>query len=444
MTRSAVQHTEDTRSSAITVAKRCGILTSVAYQAELLRSERQRVLWLLAVVLTMLAFTLGRNLMFFRGQHLLLATLPVTLLAVVAALVQLQLLARAEQQRRNPPPWIWPAAAVVEASLPTIILLALARLPSVGPEHALSYPTITVYFLVTLLSTLHLRPSICILSGATAAAGYLGVAAYAYSRARAAAVSLDLHFSIPVTFGATMLIAGFVAAGVATQLRRRLLTALGEAELRRRATVRARDTLIFALAKLAETRDTDTGTHLQRIAEYSALLATELSEHHAIDAGWIESLRVAAPLHDIGKVGLPDDVLKKPGPLTTAERAVMQAHPQIGADALLAIEDRGRADLLELGVQIAAGHHERWDGKGYPARLRGEEIPLAARIVAVADVYDALTSARVYKPAFGHGEARRMILEGSGTQFDPTVVAAFEAQSDAFDEIRRRLAEPES
>ncbi|MEW6252554.1 MAG: HD domain-containing phosphohydrolase, partial [Planctomycetota bacterium] len=194
---------------------------------------------------------------------------------------------------------------------------------------------------------------------------------------------------------------------------------------------------------MAETRDTDTGAHLERIAEYSALLAEALRGQHSLDAEWIEHVRVAAPLHDIGKVGLPDAVLKKPGPLTPAERAVMQSHPQIGADALRAIEERRGGDrLLRLGAEIAAAHHERWDGTGYPAGLDGQSIPIAARIVALADVYDALTSQRVYKPPLAHAAACHVIEDGRGTHFDPAVVSAFLAQAAAFDELRLRLQDP--
>jgi response regulator RpfG family c-di-GMP phosphodiesterase len=193
---------------------------------------------------------------------------------------------------------------------------------------------------------------------------------------------------------------------------------------------------------MAETRDTDTGAHLERIAEYSAVLGEALRWQNQLDTRWVEQLRVAAPLHDIGKVGLPDSVLKKPGRLTDEEREVMQAHPRIGAEALQAIEGRQGSDrLLRLGAEIAAAHHERWDGKGYPAGLRGADIPLAARIVAVADVYDALTSERVYKPPLSHAEARSIIENGNGTHFDPDVVSAFRAQDALFDQIRQRMRE---
>jgi putative two-component system response regulator len=211
--------------------------------------------------------------------------------------------------------------------------------------------------------------------------------------------------------------------------------------------VLARNTLIFGLAKLAEYRDTDTGAHLERISVYCSLLAREMSKMHSfIDDYWIQTLSVASSMHDIGKVGIPDAVLCKPGRLTADERSVIQRHPGLGHSVLEQVLARnGGADaLLEMSAQIAACHHERWDGAGYPQKLAGDAIPLPARIVAVADVYDALTSARVYKPALTHAEASKIISEGSGTQFDPAVVAAFGAASTMFDEARRKMAEVSS
>lgn len=189
--------------------------------------------------------------------------------------------------------------------------------------------------------------------------------------------------------------------------------------------LRARNTLIFGLAKLAESRDTDTGEHLERIAAYCRVLAEQLRAVHDLTDEWIINLQLASSLHDIGKVGIPDSVLLKPGPLTPEERAVMERHPDIGATALDSILARDREDsLLRMARSIAASHHERWDGKGYPAGLSGESIPLEARIVSVADVYDALTSKRVYKPALPHDEAIGIIMKGRGQHFDPQIVDA--------------------
>ena len=150
-------------------------------------------------------------------------------------------------------------------------------------------------------------------------------------------------------------------------------------------------------------------------------------------------------MHDIGKVGIPDAVLCKPGRLTDDERGVIQRHPGLGYRVLEEILARNGGDtLLAMSAQIAAHHHERWDGAGYPEKLAQAAIPLPARIVAVADVYDALTSARVYKNAMTHAEASKIIGEGSGTQFDPAVVAAFRAASPAFDEARQKFLDAPS
>ena len=244
-----------------------------------------------------------------------------------------------------------------------------------------------------------------------------------------------------MTVAVAILATAWVAAAIADQLRQRITLLVEAADARRRVENRARDTLIFALAKLAEHRDTDTGAHLARISAYSAALASRLAEaHEEIDTDWIDRIRVASSLHDIGKVGLPDGVLKKPGPLTDEERSLMQAHPALGADTLDAIrarDDGAREDpLLAMSEEIAAAHHERWDGTGYPGGRAGGDNPLAARIVALADEYDALTSRRVYKPPMPHEEARRIIEEGRGSQFDPGVIDAFLTIEDRFRAIR--------
>jgi cyclic di-GMP phosphodiesterase len=215
--------------------------------------------------------------------------------------------------------------------------------------------------------------------------------------------------------------------------------ALHEAETQRLRAARqadalhSRNTLIFGLAKLAESRDTDTGEHLERIAAYCRLLAEQLRVPHGLTGEWIRNLQLASSLHDIGKVGIPDGVLLKPGRLTPEERLIIERHPDIGATALDAILARGRPDeLLQMARNIAASHHERWDGTGYPGRLAGTDIPLEARIVSVADVYDALTTQRIYKPALSHEESVRIIAGGRGTQFDPEVVDALLACESVF------------
>jgi putative two-component system response regulator len=161
-------------------------------------------------------------------------------------------------------------------------------------------------------------------------------------------------------------------------------------------------------------------------------------EHDEIDDAWIENLRVAASLHDIGKVGIPDAVLLKEGRLSEAERTTIERHPTLGADTLLAIRQRLGADpLIEMSVQICLMHHEKWDGSGYPCAIAGKDIPLAARIVALADVYDALTTTRSYRKPMSHAEACRVIEKGRANHFDPGVVEAFGRVADRFDQIRQ-------
>lgn len=197
---------------------------------------------------------------------------------------------------------------------------------------------------------------------------------------------------------------------------------------------RTRDVVIFGLARVAESRDHDTGEHLERIRRYSELLAIHMApEHPEITPEFIARLGLASSLHDIGKVAIPDAVLLKPGELEPAERQLIQQHTVLGGDCLLAIRQRLEGDqLIELACQIAYTHHEKWDGTGYPFGLSGVQIPLAARIVALADSYDAITSRRVYKAAISHDEACEIIARSSGTHFDPQVVAAFQAIHNRF------------
>lgn len=211
-------------------------------------------------------------------------------------------------------------------------------------------------------------------------------------------------------------------------------------EVRSRALMKTRDAVIFGLAKLAESRDDDTGEHLDRIRDYVELLSTEMMRDGApLDAEAARLLVQASSLHDIGKVGIPDAVLCKPGKLTPSERLVIQKHAAIGGECLLAVRRvMGDDDFLTTACEVAFSHHERWDGAGYPFGLSANDIPLSGRIVAVADVYDALTSRRVYKDAMPHEEAMRIIVDAAGTQFDPSVVAAFVQCQDAFSDVARR------
>jgi putative two-component system response regulator len=194
--------------------------------------------------------------------------------------------------------------------------------------------------------------------------------------------------------------------------------------------LRTRDAVIFGLAKLTESRDQDTGNHLERIAVYSTRLATVLRRNpryrHQLTPAFIKLIGISTALHDIGKVGIEDSILLKPGQFEEQERLVMQMHATIGGKCIREIESQlGRSNFLQLAREIAFCHHERWDGAGYPKGLAGEEIPLAARIVALADVYDALASKRVYKPALPHAQCLEMIRAEAGKQFDPAVVDAF-------------------
>jgi putative two-component system response regulator len=198
---------------------------------------------------------------------------------------------------------------------------------------------------------------------------------------------------------------------------------------------------IFALSKLAESRDDDTGQHLERVQRYCRLLAQRLLEagsfSEVIDAAYVENIFWATPLHDVGKVAIPDAILCKPGKLTPDEFEIMKTHTTHGAATLNSVLERyPRNAFLHMGRDIALAHHEKWDGSGYPQGLAGSAIPLAARIMAFADVYDALTSERCYKPAFPHERSRDIILEGVGTHFDPDIARVFSAVEGEFRAIR--------
>lgn len=196
------------------------------------------------------------------------------------------------------------------------------------------------------------------------------------------------------------------------------------------ALQRARSVLIHSLARQAELRDPESGQHLARTSVYVRLIGEQLSLRSDL-AGYISKqyltdLAESAPLHDVGKIGIPDRILLKPGPLTKAEFQIMMTHVTLGQRLLnLAQEEIGHASFLTMAIQIAGYHHEHWDGTGYPHGVAGEKIPLSARIMAVADVYDALRSERPYKPAWPHQETAQYITQRSGSQFDPKVVEAF-------------------
>ncbi len=203
----------------------------------------------------------------------------------------------------------------------------------------------------------------------------------------------------------------------------------------------ARDALIIRLAKMGSRHDADSEGHHDRLGAYAVALARELRGWFPeIDDAYIERLGIACALHDIGQSGVDHAILLKPTRLTPGERREMQKHPLIGADTLLEIRRQfGDDPLVNMGIQIALSHHERWDGHGYPYGLVADQIAVSARVVALADVYDALTSSRVYKSAMGHAEAVEIIVSGSGTQFDPAVVDAFVRLGDQFEALRRRF-----
>jgi putative two-component system response regulator len=223
-----------------------------------------------------------------------------------------------------------------------------------------------------------------------------------------------------------------------------LLVCLKTAE--RILALETRDLALFALAKLAESRDSETGAHVERVQSYSRLIARNLSDevkaHHGVDEDYVRLLYQTSPLHDLGKVGIPDSILLKPGKLTPEEFKIMQTHTVVGAQTLDAALARfPNARFLQLAREIAATHHERFDGSGYPRGLAGEQIPLCGRIVAVADVYDALTSRRVYKAAMAHERAKEIILRDRGSHFDPEVVNAFLRAEQQILVVRERLSD---
>lgn len=213
-------------------------------------------------------------------------------------------------------------------------------------------------------------------------------------------------------------------------------------------SLETRDVAIFAMAKLAESRDPETGMHLERIRSYSRILTEDLARQNALGdvaAGeYVRLIHLTSPLHDIGKVGIPDSVLLKPGRLSDREFEIMKTHTTIGADTLQAAMGKfPGVRYLTMARDIALTHHERYDGTGYPHGRSGDDIPLCGRIVALADVYDALTSRRTYKDAFTHDVARTMIIDERGSHFDPLIVDAFERCEALFIETRRRFQELE-
>ncbi len=225
-----------------------------------------------------------------------------------------------------------------------------------------------------------------------------------------------------------------------------------EAEIARRMAenMLIQDVSIRTLASLAEVRDPETGNHLLRTQGYVRTLAEALRTHPrfapVLTPDFIETLVKSAPLHDIGKVGVPDHILLKPGKLTAEEFTVMKTHARLGRDAIEKAERIGERNIAFLATakEIANWHHEKWDGSGYPDGLRGDAIPVSARLMALADVFDALISRRVYKGPMPPDQATAIILDGRGTHFDPDVVDAFVARRDAFVAIAQRHADSDA
>jgi putative two-component system response regulator len=238
-------------------------------------------------------------------------------------------------------------------------------------------------------------------------------------------------------------------ARIATQLKLRNLQATVERQNRNLTVLvehqvqeiaAAQMATIFALARLADSRDNETGKHLERVQTLCALLASELRERPAyreiVSDEYVKNLCHASPLHDIGKVAIPDSILLKPGKLTPEEYSVVKTHTTRGAETLeLVLDQYPNNGFIGMGIEVARSHHETWAGTGYPDGLRGNAIPLSARILAIADSYDAMRSRRSYKNAYSHKETCAVIVEESGRQFDPDLVDVFVKIQDSFSQV---------
>lgn len=373
--------------------------------------------------------------------------------------------------RRDTPEWE-AAQRLVQESQPgngmTLMLLdQSARVLCYPTEHGGTVPNIdlsqqrlTLYPSNEEIELAQLRPTSTLLASTTLASGPVVLAMVDAPAQRAKVVLLETDDSIRSAARAmssrALLWTALSGAGIlvitiagSSLLVRRYDSMLMRAnqqlqeELDRRVRrgLNIRNALVFGLAKLADYRDTDTGKHLERICHYCEILAKDLrGVFGEITRSWIENLKLASSMHDIGKVGVADAILLKPGKLTPEERSLMELHSLIGADTLIAIRRRvGDDTLINMAIQVALSHHERFDGTGYPYGLRGEQIPLAARIVALADMYDALTSRRVYKDAMSHEEACKIIRISRGTHFDERIVDAFERNQAEFEKVRREM-----
>ncbi|MFZ5549598.1 MAG: HD-GYP domain-containing protein [Pseudomonadota bacterium] len=239
----------------------------------------------------------------------------------------------------------------------------------------------------------------------------------------------------PLAFGLAAAPAGNSFGDAAGAQMERMLTDFGRMYQERNQALaevtRAHHDALLRLSRAAEYRDDDTGVHIVRIGYLAWAVALKLGQ----SKGYAALLRQAAPMHDIGKIGIADAVLKKPGKLTPEERLVMNQHPEIGAGIL----GQSRIPLFQLAAEVALAHHERWDGGGYPKGLSGEAIPLGGRIVAVVDVFDALTMDRCYRPAFSDEVALRMLADERGKAFDPAIVDCFLAHRADLIELRDQV-----
>ncbi|STQ89617.1 response regulator [Iodobacter fluviatilis] len=220
-------------------------------------------------------------------------------------------------------------------------------------------------------------------------------------------------------------------------------------EQRTQELLKIQDATILAMGVMAELRDEETGLHLKRTQEYLRCLAGAVADHprfiHQLDPENIAGMAKSAPLHDIGKVGVPDAILHKPAKLTDEEFTIMKNHPTYGRNIIREVERMlgEESVFLRYAREIAYGHQEKWDGSGYPQGAKGDEIPLSARLMAVADVYDALVSKRVYKEAFSHEKSVAIILEGKGKHFDPDLIDGFIKVAGQFQAIALQYADKE-
>jgi len=224
----------------------------------------------------------------------------------------------------------------------------------------------------------------------------------------------------------------------ALELKSRLLAA------KRVVALQEKKLLLYSLGQMIEVRDADTGAHIERVGAYSKVIAVGLKEqgyyYHILTRAYIDNLELSATLHDIGKIGVPDEILRKPGKYTIEEYEKMKEHTIIGHEIIEKIRVKyPRADFLEIASEVAYGHHERYDGSGYPQGIKGEKIPLSARIVILADIYDALRTKRVYKNAYSHQETKEYIINNDGIFFDPLIVQAFLKTEQQFEKIYQSI-----